>query len=275
MISQTPEIASETRPGSRQDVGQQQLGPRDQYEEIEGNTEPGKLPRILNNHWEPGTMRLVLLAAAITFIGQLLFTLFPFFVFAREDPTTCCVVGRVMAVIGADSIAPIFLIGLSILACGFSTCVFIIDKGLTLGTALAAFSLSQLLPGALTYAKHTLLLKAESVSLIVSGASFGMLAYPLFLNLARENDSRLFVAISFFSTLLLVFLFVSMLNSQAQTERTKATQDRVQAFISRFFSGETGSDDSETKVGGAILSSGFRRSKSRWSASRRSSSIEI
>ncbi|CAJ0571766.1 unnamed protein product, partial [Mesorhabditis spiculigera] len=121
----------------------------------------------LDNHWEPGTMRLVLLAAAITFIGQLLFTLFPFFVFAREDPTvfyyqffmTCCVVGRVMAVIGADSIAPIFLIGLSILACGFSTCVFIIDKGLTLGTALAAFSLSQLLPGALTYAKHTLLLK--------------------------------------------------------------------------------------------------------------------
>ncbi|CAJ0936905.1 unnamed protein product, partial [Mesorhabditis belari] len=79
----------------------------------------------------------------------------------------------------------------------------------------------------------------ESVSVVISGSSFGTLVYPLFLSLAKENDSRLFVAISFFSTLLLVFLFVSMLNSQAQSERTKATQDRVQAFISRFFSGDT------------------------------------
>ncbi|CAJ0936841.1 unnamed protein product, partial [Mesorhabditis belari] len=216
---------------------------RADYEEIEGNAAENQP----ENHWESGMMRLVMLVASICCIGQILFTLFPFFVFSREDSseidyqifTTFYMFGRVIAVLFADKIAPIFHIGLSILIYGLSSCVFIFERPIWLGTSLAAISLAQFLPSALTYVKHTLLLRAESVSVVISGSSFGTLVYPLFLSLAKENDSRLFVAISFFSTLLLVFLFVSMLNSQAQSERTKATQDRVQAFISRFFSGDT------------------------------------
>lgn len=91
----------------------------------------------------------------------------------------------------------------------------------------------------------------DTIYLLLAGSSFGNLLFPLFLCFSAPSENRVLIAFIFFSTLLLVLLYVCMMNVQAQIERIKrkqkdynptvyfpATQDRLKIFITRFFSGE-------------------------------------
>ncbi|ETN69511.1 hypothetical protein NECAME_05224 [Necator americanus] len=175
----------------------------------------------------------------------MLHSLFPFLLLAHRGGSSeyqCfmvfVVLGRVVAMFTADKAAPYFYAAISIIGCGVGCCIFVFDNGLLIGSAIFGFFLSSLLPSLIVYVRHTMVLPAHRLFVLMSGSSFGYVIYPLFLTLANSSESRIFIAIDFFAVLLLVLIFVSILNLQAQTERTKPSQDSLKIFIYRFFSGE-------------------------------------
>ncbi|VDM82105.1 unnamed protein product [Strongylus vulgaris] len=153
-----------------------------------------------------------------------------------EDIDRVC--GRIVAMFTADKVAPYFYMGISIIGCGAACCVLSFENGLLIGSAIFGFFISTLLPSLIVYIRHTLALPAERIFILISGSSIGYVVYPLFLTLANSSESRIFIAIDFFAVLLLVLIYVSILNTQAQTERTRASQNSLKIFIDRFFSGE-------------------------------------
>ncbi|VDL66661.1 unnamed protein product [Nippostrongylus brasiliensis] len=80
--------------------------------------------------------------------------------------------------------------------------------------------------------------KEDRVFSLLCGSSFGFVVFPLFLVLSNISESRVFIVTNFFAVILLVLLFVYILNLQAHSEPTAASQDAVKIFIDRFFSGE-------------------------------------
>ncbi|VDN20170.1 unnamed protein product [Cylicostephanus goldi] len=219
--------------------------PRADYEDIDQGA-----------NQEAQSLKLVLLCAVVACIATVLHSLFPFLLLAHEGGAleyqiflplcssnsknfqAAMVLGRFVAVLLADKVASYFYMGISIIGCGAACCAFTFDRGLWPGSALFGFFLSTLLPSMIVYIRHTLSLPAERIFALMSGSSMGHVIYPLFLTLANSSESRIFIAIDFFAILLLVLLYVSILNVQAQTERTGASQDSIRIFIDRFFSGE-------------------------------------
>ncbi|CAJ0601482.1 unnamed protein product [Cylicocyclus nassatus] len=208
--------------------------PRADYEDIDHGA-----------NQETHALKLVLLCAVVGCIATVIHSLFPFLLLAHEGGAmeyqiflAAMVLGRLVAVLLADEVASYFYMGISIIGCGAACCAFTFDKGLWPGSALFGFFLSTILPSMIAYIRHTLSLPAERIFALMSGSSMGHVIYPLFLTLANSSESRIFIAIDFFAILLLVLLYVSILNVQAQTERTGASQDSLKIFIDRFFSGE-------------------------------------
>ncbi|KHJ88374.1 hypothetical protein OESDEN_11834 [Oesophagostomum dentatum] len=208
-------------------------------------------------------LKLVLLCAVLACTATVLHSLFPFLLLAHEggslefqcfmvnplalkkliliniyDLQAFIVCARIVAMFLADKVAPYFYVGMSIIGCGAACCVLSFDYGLLIGSAIFGFFISSILPSLIAYIRHTLALPVDRIFVLMSGSSFGYVIYPLFLTLANSSESRIFIAIDFFAVLLLVLLYVSILNLQAQTERTRASQDSVKIFIDRFFSGE-------------------------------------
>ncbi|KAK0422256.1 hypothetical protein QR680_007466 [Steinernema hermaphroditum] len=209
--------------------------PREEYEDIDQGHHKDKST-------DRNVMSILILVTVTSCVANSLFVVFPYYLssysISVENITKSrlfvggFVIGRLLAFAASLKIAPYFILAVSIIGCGMAICCLSIDPLNLFGCTLFGLFLSPILPTFIPYLRYYLKLNVSTVHVVITGAAFGALLYPLVVaQMIHQFGNRVFIGVNFFSVLLLVILFVGVLNIQSQMEKNQGIRRiKIQRF---------------------------------------------